>query len=194
MDKQLPSPYVIMKRSRRILDFDEDGHPVHPVGFHTRSKQGKGEFWKWGSNFSCDVMVVSGDMILLVQKPSGMWLLPGGFKDNKESDIDCALRECIEEAFNNDHEVLQTLKEMSTINHTLLYDNMNNYDERNTKYAWLESKIFMIQLPTDVFNKLKPKTLGGDDVVTATWYEKKKIPKKLFPLHAIMIQKYFIQK
>lgn len=193
MDKRLPSPYVIMKRSRRILDFDENGHPVHPVGFQTRSKKGKGELWKWGSNFSCDIMVVSGDMILLVQKPSGMWCLPGGFKNNKESDIDCALRECVEEAFDNNSDVLRMLKEhISQVSQ--IYDNMNNYDARNTKYAWLESKIFLIQIPIDTFTKLKPTTHGGDDVIAATWYSKKNIPDNVFPLHLIMIHKHFIQK
>ena len=174
MDAKLPSPYILMKRSKRVLDFDVDGRPRHPL--EAPKEEGRGELWKWGSNFSADAMIIHENKILLVRKPNGVWHLPGGFVKKTEEARECAIRKTCEKAFGGKNKEVKGI--LTDAPCKLVYSNMNNFDARTTAHSWIETSVFKWTLK-DV--TLPPLSAEGK------WFSKDKLPKKTFGLHKILI-------
>lgn len=115
---KIPSPFVIMKASKRILDFEKNGEPIHPLidqGLPVvLKKQGKGEFKNWGANFMTEALVLQNDKVLL-QKKGDNWILPVGISvDDKKWRI--------------------------------VYSNLNNFTQQTTRNAWLETTVYKLKL------------------------------------------------
>lgn len=53
--------------------------------------------WGKGPHLTADALVYGDNHILLIQRPSGLWAMPGGFVEAGEFLLDAALRELSEE-------------------------------------------------------------------------------------------------
>lgn len=173
-----PSPLLIMKRSRRLLEFDKMGRPLHPlidqglpVSLANRQGQGTGDLGLWGASFIVEAMVCCKGEVLLV-KDGAIWRFPGGGQRKGEGVDACARRVVYEEAFATQEKVLDDTKAKE------VYSNMNNFDKRTTPNAWVETTI--VKLNT------KSKGLPGLSQ-EAEWFKKSELPKGIAKLHAIII-------
>lgn len=134
MDTKLPSPYMLMKRSKRILDFDDEGRPLHPLKgklLNINGKQGKGTLPRWAANFAADALVIghSGEIVASAS----------AFIKSGESPTVCALR-----ALRKTDPALAALLKNTPCK--IVYDNMDNFDARTTENAWVETSVCMWKL------------------------------------------------
>lgn len=92
-----------MRSFEGAIKHDEvTGRPLNPMG--RVGIQGRGVLGKWGPNHAADAIVTrigpdSGRLeVILVQRRSGEWALPGGMIDDGETSFAAAVRELCEEA------------------------------------------------------------------------------------------------
>lgn len=177
-----PSPEERAELLRQGYTLDDNGRPLHPfihdmltdptIGVVT----GKGKYWNWGKNKSADPIVITDEAnpkILLIQRgDTGIWALPGGFRDPGESSITTAKRELFEEAG------LLLLGDDGV----QVYDDIVG-DLRSTAHAWGETTAHMWKVPSAV------EVEAGDDALDAKWYELDNLPEKLSNPHRIIIKR-----
>ncbi len=198
---------------------DMFGRPLHPwledmlndpdIGVVT----GKGFYWKWGPNYTVDPIIFRHDLnephVLLIERADGTgWALPGGFKDQGETEQEGAKREAWEEA---------------GINLDLLHSRVRRIyegplaDLRATAHAWPETTAFCFDLSLDskfdrrqlagmMADKRWKRTLrsvgrlafkekteqlpwkGRDDARSAAWVPVSELDDKLFGSHRLLIE------
>lgn len=152
-------------RSTGLLT-DQYGRPIHPdwrqlladprIGLPT----GAGYFWRYGPNRTADAYVERagrhGPEVLLIQRRSGQWALPGGFVDRGESSADAALRELAEE----------TGLRIPGARAELVIDR-RDAGPMVTLHAWTENTVFRITGSPDYLAAIEP--VAGDDAADAAW-------------------------
>uniref|UniRef100_A0A6C0BDX2 Nudix hydrolase domain-containing protein n=1 Tax=viral metagenome TaxID=1070528 RepID=A0A6C0BDX2_9ZZZZ len=189
METEVPSPLMLMKRSKRVLEFDDDGKPIHPLwenlsrGLKKRERQ----LWLWGANYNSCSLLLCNNHILLAKKNAGHWVLPGGFAKHNEKHLDCAIRELCEEIFS--HQMIKAKKILKSCKPVLIYTNLNNFDKMISSNFWIELNIFKFDLKNDMFDTLEKMTTSSDDVIEAKWFHIHQLPSKIYPLHMIIIAK-----
>ena len=165
----IPSPFLLMKQSKRVLDFDTEGRPLHPlldrdvpIRFQPKSTLA------WGANFTVNILVTTKDgQALFVKSPNGTWVLPGAaVKDTK----------------NAEKQAISLLKAYIGLPHDhprLIYSNMDNFSPNTTKYSWVESWVYRYTIPTAIASKM----------ANATWFPLSKLPTSTHPLHKLLASK-----
>lgn len=160
---KVPSPFLLMKRSRRVLDFDDTGRPLHPLlnqGLPIKiAQEDVGTLQKWGANHASYILLSCKDAVCLVQE-NGTWQFPGRFLKAGETAESYVVKQV-----------------GGDVNPKKIYSNLDNFDSRATKHAWIEANIFKVSLST----QSSPSTIEGK------WYTKDKLPKNLHGLHKILI-------
>lgn len=189
MENSVKSPLLIMKRSKRVLDFDTDGKPIHPLwnAFTNATKRRERKLWMWGANFNSIAILLCNQHILLAQKETGEWVLPGGFNKRNETPETCVMRELCEEVFSqHKKKAMQILK---SITPKIVYSNLNNFDANTSKHFWIEANVLKFVVPKDKFEELTKISSGSDDITRSHWFHITKLPAKISPFHMIMIAK-----
>ncbi len=117
---------------------------------------GRGLLYNWGANQAVDVVAFAindGKLCFLSikRKDNGLWGTVGGFVNYGEEKIDAARRELGEE-----------VPQFKNLDLGLFQKNYQVYsdDSRNTDNSWIETTVFSVVLPsqlfTDVFSGLDP--------------------------------------
>lgn len=141
------------------LSVDDLGRPMHPWMDILDANQriaGKGEFYEWGPNYTADAIVFTEEdipsVLLVKRQDTGQWALPGGFRDEGESDLHAAIRELGEET---------SLTVESSW--TKCYSGPVA-DPRTTRHAWPETTAYFTHV--DAPSPVKP----SDEVVQCEWF------------------------
>lgn len=147
---------------------------------------GRGMFYEFGANNTADIAVTvrtCGELaILLVQRNSGSWALPGGFVDQNESSFSAAVRELCEET---DFQLNQL-----EYHSTLAYRGPVA-DVRMTAHAWPETSLYSVRLLNDYVPMHKvsiPYPVNDEGVKAACWFGSKELPEVMFGSHKLMAQ------
>ena len=132
---------------------------------------------------TADALVVQSGHILLVERRGmpgrGLWALPGGFVDQKETLFDACIRELREETMLDVPE--SALRGSRHSQHT--FD-----DPYRSARGRTITQAFYFQLKNDA--KGLPKVQGGDDAAKAFWLPLAELdPKKMFEDHYAIITK-----
>lgn len=153
--------------------FDLDGHPLNPMG--RTGMQGRGCLGKWGPNHAADAIVSrfreSDGMLQFIaieRCDVGMLAIPGGMIDAGESAKNAAIREFMEEALDNDQNVISSpqIEKFFAEKGEILYQGYVD-DRRNTDNAWIETSVFNFHDTDGIFNDIKLK--AGSDALKAKW-------------------------
>jgi ADP-ribose pyrophosphatase len=134
------------------------GRPLNPYG--RTGIAGRGALFSWGPNKAADAIVTrigadSGQLeILLIQRPSGEWALPGGFLNQGENSRSAAQRELEEETT-----LCLDLAHAKRIFSGLIID------PRMTDNAWIESEAYQLHL-----GRADSTVHGADDAQAAQWF------------------------
>jgi ADP-ribose pyrophosphatase len=152
----------------------ETGYPLNPLG--RLGIAGRGLLGKWGPNHASDAMLTrvgptSGLLeVLLIQRKSGEWALPGGMVDSGETPRDAAYRELQEE----------TGLSMDGTRPRLVYQGICD-GPRLTDNAWIESSVYHFHLAADSpVSTATPR--ASDDAHDAKWSVV--TPELLYSLYA----------
>ncbi len=131
-----------------------------------------------------DCVVVQSGHILLVQRGEnpgrGLWALPGGFIDQRETIEDCAIRELIEEtSIKLQPDVLRRC-----IEHVQVFDRAGGVSDEDR--GRIITHVHLIKLDD---TKPLPKVKGGDDAAIARWVPIGEIDyRSVFSDHGRIIQ------
>lgn len=144
-----------------IVHDAETGRPLNPLG--RTGIAGRGALGKWGPNHAADALItrVSEETglleILLIQRRSGEWAIPGGMVDSGEEPLDAAYRELVEESGVS----------LDATTPRLVYQGMGD-GPRNTDNAWIETSAYHFHLsPGSATAKAAP--VAGSDAKGARW-------------------------
>lgn len=132
---------------------------------------------------TADAVVVQSGHILLVERRSmpgrGLWALPGGFVDQKETLLDACVRELREET---------KLKVPEPVLRGSRHSQHTFDDPYRSARGRTITQAFYFQLKNDA--KGLPKVKGGDDAAKAFWLPLAELdPKKMFEDHYAIITK-----
>lgn len=171
---------------------DSIGRPLHPwindmlTNPEIGVVSGKGFYWNWGPNYTADPIIVRHDLgepyVLLIQRAdTGHWALPGGFKNEDESDMSAAMREAKEETGID----IQSLNcEPIPIYKGPLAD------LRATAHAWPETVAIRFDISNEAARNFTAEQWpGSDDAVRARWTPVRQINNHLFGSHRLLISK-----
>jgi ADP-ribose pyrophosphatase YjhB (NUDIX family) len=160
---------------------DSLNRPLHPhlsrmireVGVYA----GRGAYWHFGPNFTADPVVIARDQVLLIKRrDTGIWALPGGFRDEIDGQLEppaqTAARELREETY------LKLRPENARWIGHLVCD-----DLRATAHAWCETDGFLWQIPAPIIAK------AGDDAAAARWWPVAKLPEEMMSSHLELIRR-----
>lgn len=126
--------------------------------------------WYEGVNHTADGVVIHPDsaQILLIQRKTGEWALPGGFVDESERALESAIREIKEETDLDVHS-----------DAPLVFRGIVD-DPRNSDDAWIETDAHLFL----VDRAQKPH--AGDDAADAAWHPLNNLPD-LYASHAAIV-------
>lgn len=143
------------------IQFDAAGRPRNPHATPEHA-DGRGEIG-WGPQHAEDAVAISMSAgirrILLVQRQSGEWALPGGFVDTGEEPGAAAKRELKEE----------TGIDFSNVPAKTLYQGYVD-DPRNTAHAWMETRADLL-----VVHHMPEPQPDLQEVRDARWFEAKDV-------------------
>lgn len=119
--------------------------------------------WFKGPNYTADAVIIdeTNQNILLIQRRSGQWALPGGFIDEGESSYAAAQREAMEEST------------ISVMDGQLVFSGIVD-DPRNTDESWIETDAYLFSVSSDIPIR------SGSDAINAQWHPIDAMP----PLYA----------
>lgn len=178
---------------KRGLEFDSRGRPLHPLFREMVQDEkigvvtGRGFFWEFGPNETADAAVIRRDLgnepwILLIQRHDNkQFALPGGFLEGKSA-LETAIAEPREEAFMYLDSLAQT---------AFLAYRGAVADIRTTAHAWVETNVFVFELPNGMAAAHKSGELiyeGGDDADKAFWVPFSHAEEIVQPAHKLLIQ------
>jgi bifunctional NMN adenylyltransferase/nudix hydrolase len=130
-----------------------------------------------------DAVVVQGGHILLIQRGfspgMGLWALPGGFLNPKETLEDCCIRELVEETKIKVPEIV--------LRKGITYDKVFDYPDRSLRGRTI-THAFLIEL--DGGDGSLPRVKGSDDAKKAHWFSLAEIAdmeEAMFEDHAHII-------
>lgn len=128
------------------------------------------KLWHEGPNYAADAVVIQPTLqqILLIQRQTGEWALPGGFVNKDEPAHLAAKREAEEETGH-----------IVTGDGELVYEGPVE-DPRNTEDAWIETSAYLFT--TD----LLPEVEGRDDAKDAKWTALETLPN-LYGSHNVIV-------
>lgn len=154
--------------------------PLNPSG--RTGIKGRGGWGKWGPNQAADAMMVRFNPtskkleVLLIQRKTGEWALPGGMLTPGESGRDAALRELQEE----------TSVAIPNLNPKIIFEGAVRLDPRDTDNAWAETTLALGFVGKEGM-LIKPK--AGDDAAKSTWFEiDEKLLTTLYSNHGSLIR------
>lgn len=159
------------------------GRPLNPVG--RTGIAGRGVLGKHGANFAVDPIVVYQDEetktyhLLMIQRKSGAWALPGGMVDKGEDNLTATLRELEEETNVSPEKVINF--RVSDWGETIYSD-----DPRSTDNAWIETTpgLFFLDKETALSLPIK----AASDAIAVKWMEiSDESLGSLYASHAYMI-------
>jgi 8-oxo-dGTP diphosphatase len=127
--------------------------------------------WFEGMNHTADAVIIdeSQQHILLIQRRSGQWALPGGFLDEGESSYEAAMREAFEEST------------IEVMNGQLIFGGIVD-DPRNTSESWIETHAYLFTASTD-----KP-IRANSDARDARWHPINNLPD-LYASHQSIVNR-----
>lgn len=132
---------------------------------------------------TADAVVVQSGHILLVERGGmpgrGLWALPGGFVDQKETLLDACIRELLEETKLN-------------VAATVLYGSMHSQHTFDDPYRSARGRTITQAFYFKLKNHTEglPKVKGSDDAAKAFWLPLAELdPKKIFEDHYAIITK-----
>ena len=160
MDKK-PNVMALLRRYQRFVDFDEKGRPLHPL-FDTRDFGGGGGGGGGdGARFKGHAVVIQQNKILLEHNTSrNVWNLPATAYTNTKN------------------QALRLLdKRYPTSNGQVIYSNMNNFDEHQSRHRWTESVVKR-------YNALDKERFRGQ------WFEKGALPENIGVFDGIILHQY----
>jgi ADP-ribose pyrophosphatase len=162
-----PEEFLLWKKTAFIKSYEgeirldnETGRPLNPLG--RVGIQGRGTLGKWGPNHAADALVTrinaeSGLLeILLIQRASGEWAIPGGMLDPGEDALTAARRELKEEAG----------IDVDQLTPTPVYQGIGD-GPRLTDNAWVETCAFHFHLQDTRGQDMAP--AAGKDEQGAEW-------------------------
>jgi ADP-ribose pyrophosphatase len=134
---------------------------------------GRGAYWHWGPNLAVDPVVIAADSLLLIQRrDTGIWALPGGFREYREPAVLTGVRELAEETG-----VKVNPAKARWLGHLVCRD------LRTTAHAWAETDGFAWILSRQL------NTTAGDDAQDSAWFPLAKLPDDLMPSHVELIDR-----
>jgi ADP-ribose pyrophosphatase len=156
---------------------DRLGRPLHPhleaMIRHDGVYTGRGAYWHWGSNLAVDPVVIAADSLLLIQRrDTGIWALPGGFRDHREPAALAGARELAEETG-----VKVNPAQARWLGHLVCCD------LRTTAHAWAETDGFAWILSHQL------DTVAGDDAQDSAWFSLDQLPDNLMSSHLELINR-----
>jgi ADP-ribose pyrophosphatase len=156
------------------------GKPLNPSG--RTGIKGRGAWGKWGPNHAADAMLVRFNPtskrleVLLIQRKTGEWALPGGMLNPGETGRDAALRELQEE----------TSVAIPNLEPKIIFEGAVRLDPRDTDNAWAETTLALGFVGKDGM-LIKPK--AGDDAAKSNWFEiNEKLLATLYSNHGALIR------
>lgn len=170
------------------IQFDKNGYSLNPIG--RTGIEGRGILEKWGPNPCADPIIFRKnddnlwELLVVVRQDNGKIALPGGKIDidNKETVVDCAKREALEE----------TGLEFDFSNALPLpYGHIN--DERETDNSWFVTEGVVVVLHHSE-NKKYNNPQGASDAKDAKWLTiDENVLNKMHAEHGKLVQ-YALQK
>jgi ADP-ribose pyrophosphatase len=139
----------------------DSGRPLNPLGRVGIS--GRGALGKWGPNHAADALLTrihphSGLLeVLLIQRQSGEWAIPGGMVDTGENPFETARRELTEE----------TGLVLDETNGRLVYQGIGD-GPRLTDNAWIETSVYHFHIDSDSSTSHQ-KLEAASDAMNSKW-------------------------
>lgn len=167
----LPSPFVLMKRCNRILEFESSGKPLHPLSVFVKTKPRKGKRNEMGelpflaANHIKSAFIICADHVLLA-KTGTTWRLPSSTPSATTAKKDACIT-TVSSLMASPKDMKRLLKEKEP---KTIYENLDNFDTRTTRHAWVERSISKWILDKKHFTGLIPASSSSSE-----WVHKSKI-------------------
>jgi ADP-ribose pyrophosphatase YjhB (NUDIX family) len=174
-----PEKVSLRERVFSRVAYDADGYPLNPHG--RTGLAGRGLLGKYGCNVVVDLLATDTKhtYVLAIQRPSGLWALPGGFLENETPEAGVT-REGKEET--SIELAGHTLKQIIT-------PALFIPDSRITDNAWIETIPFAVKGD----DLLDQNPIPGDnimDTVDAQWMQIPEARQKFLPVHRYILDLY----
>ncbi|HRC28245.1 MAG TPA: NUDIX domain-containing protein [Candidatus Saccharimonas sp.] len=188
-----PTPEETVLFTEQDIIVDVEGRPIHPdyirlLGQHG-ARFGKGEFWRWGPNYTVDPVVIATEygkngcsvddrVLTIVRKSNGMRALPAGFVDYADGQYEDRFRAAIREARE------EAGIDISKDRREVLF-NGHVEDDRETVNAWPHTTAILFR-----HSHFSPVEAGDDAVPgSAAWLRLEDLDgEKLHGSHEMLIR------
>ncbi|HEX8390637.1 MAG TPA: NUDIX domain-containing protein [Candidatus Saccharimonadales bacterium] len=131
--------------------------------------------WKHGPNYAADAVVFNGEKLLLIQRSSDDWALPGGFVDDSETPLQAARREVLEETG-------FIVVEAAAPVYTGRVNDPRADDER-----WIETTAYLFEVNSGC------SVQGNDDAKDARWWPLDELPP-LYGSHQVLVERALLRR
>ena len=160
MEKK-PNVVALLRRYQRFVDFDEQGQPLHPLFDERHAWGGHDNAYGAGARFKGHAVVIHQNKILLEHDTSrNVWKLPATTYTNTKN------------------QALRLLdKRYPTSKGRVIYANMNNFDEHQTRHRWIEGIV-------------KRYDAQDKERFRGQWFEKGALPENIQVFDGIILHQY----